>query len=147
MDCRQFLGRFRPTAVPGAPGPSGVPVDRAAEASAELAPVFALLAKTEAQVTRIAAPATERASRIRADADLARAGIEADAPARLRAPARNSPEEPAPNEHRDAAPELRDQPRAQRLPTLLDMAVTDVGALLGPAHSGHRTSATTDIRQ
>jgi hypothetical protein len=55
---RDFLERFRPVATPGAASALGVPADRVAELSVELAPVFAALASTE-----------HEADRRRADAD------------------------------------------------------------------------------
>ena len=45
---RDILYRFRPAGSPGAAGTAGVPVDRGADLSAELAPLFAQLADTEA---------------------------------------------------------------------------------------------------
>jgi hypothetical protein len=37
------LRRFRPTVAPGAAGPAGIPADRATQAAAEQAAVFAAL--------------------------------------------------------------------------------------------------------
>lgn len=50
---RDFLLRFRPAGVAGAAAPAGVPADRMAEARAELAPVFDLLADTERDVAAL----------------------------------------------------------------------------------------------
>lgn len=50
---RDYLQRFRPAGVAGAAAPAGVPADRVEEASAELAPVFDLLADTERQLTAL----------------------------------------------------------------------------------------------
>jgi hypothetical protein len=81
VEWRQFLGRFRPATVPGpaAAAAAGVPVDRRVEATAELAPVFALLADVEAETVAIAADGAERARRIRRDADRSAAAMVADA--------------------------------------------------------------------
>jgi hypothetical protein len=49
---RDFLERFRPVAAPGAATELGVPADRVAEVSVELAPVFAALAPVEDEVAR-----------------------------------------------------------------------------------------------
>ncbi|HET8769051.1 MAG TPA: hypothetical protein VFM86_17125, partial [Pedococcus sp.] len=71
---RDLLLRFRPTGTPGPAGPAGVPVDRSAELAAELAPVLAALAATEAECTalveegRRAAGAKRAAAAARADA-------------------------------------------------------------------------------
>jgi hypothetical protein len=49
----EFLRRFRPAGTPGAAARAGVPVDRAAEAAGELAPVLALLADVESATAEI----------------------------------------------------------------------------------------------
>ena len=114
-----------------------MPVDRPAEAAAELAPVFALLAATEADAARIASDAAARAARIRADADRAAAASEAEALAR-------APQERA-EAARDAVPPTgtrpddtdererveRDRRLAEQLPLLAERALGDVRALLG----------------
>jgi hypothetical protein len=82
---RDFLARFRPVGTPGAAVSAGVPADRVAEASAELEPLFAMLADTEAETDRIRASADQRIAeghRLAAEhaADvLARARLRADA--------------------------------------------------------------------
>ncbi|GAA3248073.1 hypothetical protein [Nonomuraea helvata] len=43
-----FLARFRPSGVPGAAAPSGVPVDYVADQADELAPIFSALADVQA---------------------------------------------------------------------------------------------------
>lgn len=45
----RLLRRFLPAGAPGPAGLAGVPADRAADAAAELAPVFAALAATESR--------------------------------------------------------------------------------------------------
>jgi hypothetical protein len=56
---RDFLARFRPVGTPGAAASAGVPADRVVEATAELEPLFAMLADTEAEADRIRAEADE----------------------------------------------------------------------------------------
>jgi F0F1-type ATP synthase membrane subunit b/b' len=75
---RDFLDRFRPAGAPGAAGRAGVPADRARELSAELEPVLALLAETDAECGRIVAQAQHEASRIADEARDQAAGIAAD---------------------------------------------------------------------
>jgi len=58
---RDFLERFRPSGTPGAAARPGVPADRLAERSAELEPVFARLAETEAEAATIRAAASREA--------------------------------------------------------------------------------------
>ena len=48
-----LLRRFLPAGAPGAAGVAGVPTDRVADVTAELAPVFARLAATEARCDEI----------------------------------------------------------------------------------------------
>jgi hypothetical protein len=50
---RDVLHRFRPSGTPGAATAAGVPVDRAVELAAELAPVFALLEETERECAQV----------------------------------------------------------------------------------------------
>jgi len=81
-----ILRRFRPAVTPGPAAPSGVPVDRAAEAEAELAPVFAALAPAVAEARRILDDAQAGADRRRRAAAetvqetlaAGRAGLEAE---------------------------------------------------------------------
>jgi hypothetical protein len=80
-----FLTRFRPAGAPGAASRVGVPADRAAELGAELDPVLALLADTQAQCAGIIAHAEREASRIADDAHARAARIAADAVARAQA--------------------------------------------------------------
>src|SRR5512135_1507062 len=51
-DLRDFLARFRPAGTPGA-ARAGVPADRPAELEAEVGPVLALLAGTDAECGRL----------------------------------------------------------------------------------------------
>lgn len=66
---REVLSRFRPAGVAGAPAGAAVPADRAADRDRELAPVFAALDDTEAQVREILARAARQAEAIRADGE------------------------------------------------------------------------------
>jgi hypothetical protein len=74
-----FLNRFRPAGAPGAASRAGVPADRAAELWAELDPVLAMLAATDAECARLVAEAEREAGRIAAEARDQAAGIAADA--------------------------------------------------------------------
>ncbi len=74
-----FLNRFRPAGAPGAASRAGVPADRAAELSAELDPVLALLAATDAECARLVTAAEQEASEFAAQARDEAASIAADA--------------------------------------------------------------------
>ncbi|MCF6474612.1 hypothetical protein FAF44_40460 [Nonomuraea sp. MG754425] len=63
-----FLARFRPSGVPGAAAPSGVPADYAAEQADELEPVFAALADVQAACADERERAERRAGEVRARA-------------------------------------------------------------------------------
>lgn len=63
---RDILYRFRPAGAPGAAGEAGVPVDRAADLAAELEPLFAQLADTEAECAALVEQARGNAVRRRA---------------------------------------------------------------------------------
>jgi hypothetical protein len=65
---RDLLDRFRPVGAPGAPSAVGVPADRAAEATAELEPVFSVLAPVEIECADIRAAAATAAQQHRARA-------------------------------------------------------------------------------
>jgi vacuolar-type H+-ATPase subunit H len=66
-----FLRRFRPVVAPGRPARAGVPADRVAERTAELAPIFEGLQDREHAAQRLVADA-------RADADERRAAAETE---------------------------------------------------------------------
>ena len=135
-----ILRRFRPAVVPGPAGPAGVPVDRVAQAEAELAAVFAALEPAMGEAARARergrADAERRrkesieeadrivaAARARVDAERARAAsmqlaaIDADR-ARLTAEA-------------DAEAERIRQTAAARLPGLVEEIVAAVWATAG----------------
>jgi F0F1-type ATP synthase membrane subunit b/b' len=61
---RDFLDRFRPAPAPGAASRVGVAADRTRELRAELNPVLALLAATQADCEHIIAAAGQDARRI-----------------------------------------------------------------------------------
>jgi hypothetical protein len=82
---RDFLDRFRPAGAPGAASRAGVPANRAAELSAELEPVLALLAETDAECGRIIAAARRDAERTAGAARQQAAALAADAHDRARA--------------------------------------------------------------
>jgi cell division septum initiation protein DivIVA len=96
-----FLNRFRPAGTPGAAARAGVPVDRAAEAAAELEPILALLAEAESASATVRERAQQDAkdireqARARADSLVAEARARADgerATAAARARARGQAE-------------------------------------------------------
>jgi len=78
-----ILRRFRPAVAPGPAAPAGVPADRVAEAEAELAVVFAALAPTVAEATRLVEEATTEAERRRHAAHQEAQRMLGDATARL----------------------------------------------------------------
>ncbi|WP_406830672.1 hypothetical protein ABEG17_16995 [Pedococcus sp. KACC 23699] len=59
---RDLLLRFRPSGSPGRAGPAGVPVDLPQRLSAELEPLFALLATTEDECAAIVEDGRRRAA-------------------------------------------------------------------------------------
>ena len=73
-----FLNRFRPAGAPGAASRAGVPADRAAELSAELDPVLAMLAATDAECARLVTEAEREASMVTAQGRDQAASIAAD---------------------------------------------------------------------
>ena len=74
MSSRDFLERLRPSGTPGAATRAGVPADRVAERTAELEPVLALLADTQAEAARIREQGRkDAAERLRAAGEQARA--------------------------------------------------------------------------
>ena len=133
MEWRQFLGRFRPAAVPGPAAAAGVPVDRRVEAAAELAPVFALLAEVESEIAMITADGAERARRIRRDADRTSATMVVDAEAaarRIRATAAGGDGGAAEQAVDGGAPGVDALLVAARMPALVERALAGVCELL-----------------
>jgi hypothetical protein len=80
-----FLNRFRRAGTPGAAARAGVPVDRAAEAAAELQAVLALLVEAEAAGAEIRQRAERDAEGLRERARVAAAALVAEARARVAA--------------------------------------------------------------
>jgi hypothetical protein len=136
---RDFLGRFRPAAAPGAASPRGVPADRAAAAATELEPLFALLDDIDAEAERIRRDAAAQAARLRADSraaaerivaratDDAAAAAEA-AQARVRAGA-GTAEQELDARHRAGVAALRTKVAA-RLPDYLDHVVRQATSMM-----------------
>lgn len=134
---REFLQRFRPVGTPGAAAPAGVPADRVSEISAELEPVFALLAETQARAARLEADAATAATATRHAADEQARAIVAEARGRAAAERadvaaraqRAADEESARAEAR--ADEQADDLRARaegRLPAMVERVVAAVRA-------------------
>jgi vacuolar-type H+-ATPase subunit H len=74
---RDFLTRFRPAGSPGAA--AGVPADRSGELEAEVGPVLARLAGTEAECERLITQARHQAKQVVAAARSQAGAIAADA--------------------------------------------------------------------
>ncbi len=62
---QNVLDRFRPAGTPGAAGRPGIPADRSADATAELAAMLALLDDAQEEAARTRQAATDRAQEIR----------------------------------------------------------------------------------
>jgi hypothetical protein len=80
-----FLNRFRRAGTPGAAARAGVPVDRAAEAAAELQAVLALLVEAESTGAEIRQRAERDAEELRERARATAADLVAEARARAAA--------------------------------------------------------------
>jgi hypothetical protein len=65
LRARDLLERFRPVGAPGAAAPAGVPVDRVAELSRELQPVFDELLEVQERCAELRAAAEVEARRRR----------------------------------------------------------------------------------
>ncbi|MFI9847020.1 hypothetical protein ACIHFD_59095 [Nonomuraea sp. NPDC051941] len=74
-----FLARFRPSGVPGAAAPAGVPADYVADQAEELAPVFSALTDCQAACVNEREHAQRRADCMRARAHDQAAAIVASA--------------------------------------------------------------------
>ncbi len=123
-----FLARFRPSGVPGAAAPSGVPADYAAEQADELEPVFAALAGVQAACADKRDRAERRAGEVRAHARdqaaamVASARAEADAErARAAAHVRDRDEQAVAELMREAAAAAEEVRRrsAERMPEMV----------------------------
>lgn len=67
---RDFLERFRPAGTPGPAGQGAVPADRKIELETELAPLFELIAKTQAEADNIRENARKQATKQKTEASL-----------------------------------------------------------------------------
>ncbi|GGO62421.1 hypothetical protein [Nonomuraea cavernae] len=74
-----FLARFRPSGVPGAAAPAGVPEDYVADQAEELEPIFSALADIQAACANEREHAQRRGDRMRARAHDRAAAIVASA--------------------------------------------------------------------
>jgi vacuolar-type H+-ATPase subunit H len=136
-ELRDFLTRFRPAEAPGAVQ-AGVPADRARELEAEVGPVLALLAGTDAEVGRIIAQARRDAEQITADAKAEAAAIAAAAGRRAAAAREEAARQVTASARDEAAAALRDAQRqaartgelaAQRMPALVGRTVDAIRRL------------------
>jgi hypothetical protein len=137
---RDLLGRLRPLAAPGPPARAGVgvPGDRRAERSAELAPVFAALAGAEAEAAAIRRQAADEARRRRDRTAAELTTMTADADARVAAE-RRAAREQARRKTRDETARLlaaaegeaarQRELAARRMPELVALVVADVRRL------------------
>lgn len=86
-----FLSRFCRAGTPGAAARAGVPVDRAAEAAAELQAALSLLAGTESACSEIRQQAEADAEELRERARATAAALVAEARGRARSPPAATP--------------------------------------------------------
>ena len=136
---RDVLYRFSPAGAPGAASSAGVPVDRLADRSAELAPVFALLTGTEQECREILEAGEREAAAVRAEAEqraravvaAARAQVELERAAVVSRALQQEAAERALSldAATGAADELRER-AARQLPSFVADAVTRVLAML-----------------
>ncbi|HVV24508.1 MAG TPA: hypothetical protein VHF06_34065 [Pseudonocardiaceae bacterium] len=147
---RDYLRRFRPIGVVGAA--AGVPVDRAAEARTELAPLFGLLAEVERETARIRDSGAAEARRRLDDAHRTAQDVVADAEERAVAVRTEAftqavaAHDAAPHGVPDATTTRIRHRAAQRLPALTGrasaLAVRRFSA--GPVIADDSTPAATD---
>ncbi|HEY6706309.1 MAG TPA: hypothetical protein VJB61_01800 [Actinomycetota bacterium] len=146
-----FLNRFRPAGTPGAAARAGVPVDRAAEAAAELEPVLALLAVAESACAAVRERAQQDAedigerARARADGRLAEARARADserAAAAARARARGQAESVRLTARAERRATARRELAEQRMPGYVGRVV----AMVGTAGEEAVTTGRGDLR-
>ena len=136
-----LLRRFLPAGAPGAAGVAGVPTDRLADVTLELAPVFAQLAATEtlcdevvAQGRRDAATVTQRAAEqvrtIAVAAEQSAAAERIDALARAQQVTQEHVEAGLADARAQAAQLRADA--AQRIPELVARISATIAAMVGP---------------
>lgn len=149
---RDLLDRFRPAGAPGQATRAGVPVDRRAGLSTEVAPVFAALAPVLAECERIREEARAQArrreaeARRRAQAIVARARTESEAEraaaaaaARARAMSEN---ERILARARDEARAVRQQGECRRpevVARVVELVRKDLAALTGDPAKGDQS--------
>lgn len=136
-DLRDFLSRFRPAGAPGA-ARVGVPADRRHELEAEVGPVLALLAGTQAECERIVTQARRDAGRLAAEATAQAEAIAADAGRRAAAAREHAARRVMAAARDEAAAAVRDAERqatgtrelaARRIPALAGRAVNAIRRL------------------
>jgi hypothetical protein len=136
-DLRDFLSRFRPAGAPGAAA-IGVPADRRRELEAEVGPVLALLAGTDAECGRIVAQARRDAGQLAAGTSAEAAAIAADAGRRAAAAREEAARQVMAVARDEAAVAIGDAERqaaeirelaARRMPSLVDRAVGTIRRL------------------
>lgn len=142
---RDLLYRFRPAGAPGPASAAAVPADRAAHRTAELAPVFALLAETEERCAALREEAgreadarrersRETARRLLAEAESRTAVDRADAAAAVAAKAAG--ESAATVRAAEAEADDLLARAMERTPALVADVITEVEALLAGAPQG-----------
>jgi len=136
-DLRDFLSRFRPAGAPGA-ALAGVPADRRRELEAEVGPVLALLAGTQAECERIIARARQDAGQLAAEAAAEAAAISADAGRRAAAAREDAARRVMAAARDGAATAIREAEHqagatrelaARRMPAMADRAVDAIRRL------------------
>lgn len=132
-----FLSRFRPAGAPGA-ALAGVPADRRRELEAEVGPVLALLAGTQAECERIIARARQDAGQLAAEAAAEAAAISADAGRRAAAAREDAARRVMAAARDGAATAIREAEHqagatrelaARRMPAMADRAVDAIRRL------------------
>ncbi len=136
-DLRDFLSRFRPAGAPGA-ARAGVPADRSRELEAELGPVLALLAGTDAECGQLTDQARREAGQVTAQARVEAAAIAAAAGKRAEAMREEATRQAMAAARDEAATAVRDAERQaartrelarQRMPALVSRAVDTIRQL------------------
>jgi hypothetical protein len=136
-DLHDFLSRFRPAGAPGAAA-IGVPADRRRELEAEVGPVLALLAGTDAECGRIVEQARRDAGQLAAATRAEAAEIAADAGRRAVAAREEAVRQVMAAARDEAAAAVRDAERqaaeirelaARRMPALAGRAVGTIRRL------------------
>ncbi|WP_298460826.1 hypothetical protein [uncultured Cellulomonas sp.] len=136
---RDLLYRFRPAGAPGVAGPAGVPVDRAADAAAELDDVLHDVAEVERTCEGLRAAARRDAERTTSEAAQRAAGLVSAAQARAdeeraaAAAAARAADEPACAEllaHAERTAAEVGRTAEERIPLYVDAVVDGIRELL-----------------